>query len=367
MKKIFLLFVTASVCGTAFAHRHYSKKSARPSFINTSKGHSSSTARTTSAGDTLRLSNITADTLTVYGYGKDSGYVTGNNIYNDKAFAEKYTFNGNDSSLKVIGVMSLFKGKVSAASTKSIVFKIWNIGNQVPISSSLSYSGFPGGIIDTLTVPFSRLGISATTDSFKSFLFAQPTDTLNGAFFTGYEMNYNFISLSGDTIGLATSKDGDRITPLYTVNITTDDFGDTTRDTVITVQNATQYADNIWHDNYTDNDSILNNLAIFPIVVISGPTGVNSVSKNNLTLSGNFPNPAANSTNVQFTLQESCGVTVTLMEMTGKVISEVKKERLAAGSQIINISTQTLPAGNYIYSVRTTGGDCIASRLTVVK
>ena len=226
-------------------------------------------AKTTAAGDTLTLSNINAtDTLTIYSYGSDSGYVTGPNVYGDRGFAERYDINGNDSSVKVIGVMSQFGGHVNAASTQTINFKIWGLSSQVAITSSLAYNSFPLAGLDTLTVPVTHLGIGTTTDTVKSFFFPHSTDTIQGAFFVGYDMSYSFNSIT-DTFGLYSTKNGARTTPWYQIKTNIDDFtNDTTYDTIIVVQNATMWSDNNWHENFTQNDSIKNNLAIYPIVII---------------------------------------------------------------------------------------------------
>ena len=371
MKKIFLLFVAISLCPAGFS-QHIAKTHLRDiktkNTINTL--HSVLAARTTGVGSTDTLTNIAAtDTLTVYtlGSGIDSGYVTGTNIFGDMGFAERYTFNGNDSSMSVIGVMAQFRGKVNPLSTKSVNFKVWNIGNEVPVTATLAYAGFPDRCLDTVTEPFTNLGIGPVTDTLKSFLFPHATVTLDGAFFVGYDMSYNFNSLSGDTIGLASSKDGDRVIPLYNVILHVNDFNDTTRDTLITVQNATLWSDGNWHENYTQNDSLFNDLAIFPIVLISAPTGINSVTKNNLSLFGSYPNPASNSVNINISLAKSATVTVQLMNMEGRVINMITSNALPTGAHTITIPIIELPSGNYIYTIHTSNGENMASQFTVIK
>ncbi len=360
MKQAILLIFAATLSTVSFAQRHAAR---------THNTINPLAARTTAVGDTLTLRNVTsADTLTIYSYGTDSGYTTGPNVYGDMGFAERYTINGADSSVKIIGVMSRFGGKVNPASTRSINFKIWGLSDQVAVTSSLAYNNFPLSGLDTLTVPVTQLGIGATTDTTKSFFFALPTDTIQGAFFVGYDMTYNFNTLNGDTFALYNTLDGERNGAMYTIVTNIDLFTeDTTYDTVMNVQNATLWSDNNWHDNYTQNDSIANNLAIYPIVIIGHPTGINSVTRNNLTFFGNYPNPANEFTNVKFSLAKNADVTLKLMNLQGQLINTIVLKGQSSGEHVINLPTNNLAAGNYVYSIITSSGDAIASQLSVIR
>jgi hypothetical protein len=181
-------------------------------------------------------------------------------------------------------------------------------------------------------------------------------------------MDYHFSALSGDTIGLISSKNGSRTHPLYEVEMHVNDFGDTVRDTIIMVQNATQWSDNNWHENYTDNDSLFNNLAIYPIVVIGQPTGVNNVTRRDLTLFGAYPNPATSGlTAVKFSLASDADVTLQLMDATGKLIYTQTSKKLNTGEHVMFMPVENLSVGTYLYSLTTSGGDGIASQLSVVK
>lgn len=325
--------------------------------------------KTTAVGDTLVLSNInSADTLTMYSY-PEGGYVTGPNAFGDRGFAERYDINGSDSSITVIGVMSHFGGKVNPASTRTINFKVWGLTPLVPITSSLAYQDLPTNSQDTLTVPVTQLGIGTTTDTVKSFFFPRPTDTIQGGFYIGYDLTYSFSSLNGDTIGLYSTVDGNRNTPLYNIVAVPplSEIGDTTYDTVIVVQNATLWSDNNWHDNYTQNDSIFNNLAIYPIVVIGQPTGINSITRKDLTFYGNYPNPANDITNIRFSLAKAADVTITVMDLQGRAVQTIPLQHLAASEHIVPVNVSSLAAGSYVYSVVTSGGDGIAGKLTIIR
>jgi hypothetical protein len=318
------------------------------------------------------LHNI-ADTsvLTLYTLGlgsNDSGYVNGTNIWNDMAFAERYDFNGADSSVQVIGVLAQFGGKVNPASALTVNFNVWNIGLTAAntLGASMSYNGFPNNIVDSFAVPVTQLGIGATKDTMKVHLFSSPSASLSGSFFVGYSINYNFSTLNGDNIGLACSRNGDRKSSLYSIQVNFS-YGDTLLDTVINVQNATMFSDYNWYDNYTQNDSLKNDLAIYPIVIIGGPTSIKGITRNNLTFFGNYPNPAVNNTYISFSLSNSADVTVQIMDITGRTINTIKQPSLIAGDHIIPVNTTNMPAGDYLYLIHTSSGDGMAGKMTIVK
>jgi hypothetical protein len=328
-------------------------------------------AKPTASGDTVKLSNIMPSHTTRLLHVLPSpagGYSTGTNSYNDKGFAERYSISSADSTVKVIGVMTQFSGTVSSSSSKTTTLKIWSQSAASMIGAHLYYIGFPSGILDSLTVPVTQLGIGATIDTLKQFMFPTPTNFLSDAFFAGYTINYNYATLAGDTLALTTSADGMRYTAPYTLKYNTGTAGDTTSvDTFINVQNATQWSDNLWRDNYTQNDSSYNDLAIFPIVIVGTPSGVQSVTSKGLTLFGAYPNPATNTTNIRFELAEAADATITINDMTGRTVHSQKTGNLSSGTQSVQVSTSALPAGEYIYLVRTSKGDGMAGMLQVTR
>lgn len=326
----------------------------------------STTARTTSVGDSIALSNIpSGDPIVVYhaGTGDTQGYLTGTDVWEDQAFAERYDFNGGDSSMKVVGILAQFGGVVNPASTHTLSFSIWDVGAGNVVSGSISTTGFPNNLLDSVTVPFTQIDASG---ALKAYMFDSASPTLQSSFFAGYSMSYNFTSLDGDTIGVGSSFNGARTSVPYTPYLYVTDLGDTTRDTVINVQNATMESDNTWYDNYTQNDSLYNDLAIFPIVKIGGPTSV-GITKKNLTFFGNYPNPATDQTNIRFSLAAGTDVTIQVMDMTGKTLKIITQNKLAAGEHIIPVDISGFAAGNYLYLVHTADGAGVASELTVLK
>jgi len=391
MRKLFILAIALSINIVAFGQRAVHTTPEEISSYNNcdfSFVHGGPFARTTAVGDTFVLSNTPAgDSLVIYSAGiSDSGYLTGTDIWNDIGFAENYTINGEDSSLVVIGVVALFHGTVTPSSSQTITFDVWDETPYV-LRSNYEYSGFPNDCLDSLIVPATQLGIGTGTDTLKTFLFPNISDTVGGgsdvnfvgsSFFVGYTINYNFGLLTGDTLGLACTMNGTRSAtpPVFAIDtffdtvVNAEGTGDsliTVIDTIVHVQNVTQFSDYSWHDNYTDNDSLFNDLAIYPIVVIStGPTAVKGVTRKDLTFFGNYPNPASNFTNIKFSLLQNADVTIQIMDMNGRVINTISDPNLSMGEHIIPVNTSSMPSGNYLYFVHTSGGDGIASKLTVI-
>jgi hypothetical protein len=167
--------------------------------------------------------------------------------------------------------------------------------------------------------------------------------------------------MNGDTIGFRSTRQGERhVNALQIVSAS---------DTTVINQNATMYTDGTWHDNFQEGFRVFNHLLVYPIIKI-GPAAnnsVNGVNKNNLTFYGNYPNPAANSTNVRFSLAKSTNVTIEVMDVNGKIVSTVTNSNVAAGEHTIVVETANLAAGQYIYVIRTAEGDGMASQLTIAK
>ena len=140
--------------------------------FNSERFINSKNERTTAIGDTSVLSNIALhDSLVVYKVkSADSGYYTGNNIWGDMGFAERYDFNNLDSSVKIIGVIAQFSGTVNPSSTKNITIKAWHQSMPIPIASSYFYSGIPDTAYDSLVVPITQLGIGIVIDTLKTFI-----------------------------------------------------------------------------------------------------------------------------------------------------------------------------------------------------
>lgn len=98
--------------------------------------------------------------------------------------------------------------------------------------------------------------------------------------------------------------------------------------------------------------------------------GVDNGSSNNAPAPGFsdvYPNPTSNVAVVRFTLPEASPLTLTLLDMNGRAVRTVAKDRhTEAGEGSIDFSTADLPAGVYLYRL-TAGGVSETGRVVVVR
>jgi hypothetical protein len=369
MKKLLLLAITGTIGISAFAQHTAITSESNARIVNDQHylpiSAPNTAAKTTGLGDTLGLTHFgSGDTTTIYSFVHDTGFVLGTNVFGDKGFAERYDFASTDSTLKVIGVVALFGGTITPASTKTVTLNVWSqAAKTVSYRPTIFDNGLPGSVLTSRIVPITQLGIGladTAADTTKAFVFASPTAFLTDSFFVGYTINYTWAALAGDTIGLYSNQDNERNDPVF--------FPYSTSDTTINNVNVTQSADGAWHDNAVDGYGLLNNLSIFPIVIVGpGTVGVPAVTRKDFTFYGNYPNPATNNTNVKFALAATADVTLSVMDMSGRMISTISEKNLTAGAHEISVNTSALPAGEYIYAIQTNNGGGIASKMVVTR
>lgn len=353
-----------TLCVSAFAQKSFSGHANRSTAVNPSTIATASVmGRTTAVGDTVIPANfdIAADTNNIYWAGStaDSGYISGMDAYGDMGYAERYDFNGADSSMKVLGVVGLFGGTVSPTSTKTVKFYAWSQGPQTAVTSTVFFSGFPNNALDSVTVGATHLGIGAGgIDTFKTFMFATPTAYLSASFFVGCMLSYDASNFAGDTFAVQTNLIGERTSAGFSVS---------GGDTIINDQSVSMYSDGSWHDNWADNFQAAYDFYLFPVVVIGGPTSVQGVTKNDLTFFGNYPNPAATTTTVKFSLANATNVTLVVTDMNGRTLNTICQNGLSAGTHTIELPVDQLASGDYLYIIRTSAGGGMASKFTVAK
>lgn len=94
------------------------------------------------------------------------------------------------------------------------------------------------------------------------------------------------------------------------------------------------------------------------------PLSINNTIKNTIAIEV-YPNPATNVANIQFNLPTSSTVTLSIVDLNGKVVSS-NTEKLNAGNNKFMFNTNILSNG--IYSVRLTSNEFVATqKLSVIK
>lgn len=300
----------------------------------------------------------------------DSGYWFGTNIYNFKGFAELYDINKADtdtSIIQILGIVSAWHGHVNASSANTISFRVWDQDPTAFYQGDTVYiKGYPGNVKYSMNWPVSqlRIGMAGAPDTTPVVtMFPSALNSVLDHFFVGYEMNYNFNSLNGDTITL-------RATPQGNAQKVGMHYLDSASGNLIYIpRNAIEIIPGVWQDCYY-NYGFQVNLGIVPIVQFKynyNELGIRSVIKDGLAFMGNYPNPAISFTNIKFTITSNTNVSIQVIDMQGRNVASINTGSLAAGEHVIPMSTARLPAGNYVYIFSTDHGASIASVLSVAK
>ena len=85
-----------------------------------------------------------------------------------------------------------------------------------------------------------------------------------------------------------------------------------------------------------------------------------------MELGQNIPNPFNNTTAINYSVASSANVTLTVVDMTGKVVLTVNEGTKAAGDYKITLDASTLAGGMYHYTL-SNGATSITKAMSVVK
>lgn len=155
----------------------------------TKTGYITVVASGTQSCDTL--SNfVQGDTLTLYTYTNNGGYLTGHNAYADKAKAEYYV--NPTPGAQVTGALLYFAvAKTLNPATASITAKVWNANGT---------NSSPGTVLASKSVLISSIAANVTAQQITYVNFTTPA-TVSGNFYVGFEMT----NAAGDTVALVSS------------------------------------------------------------------------------------------------------------------------------------------------------------------
>ena len=93
---------------------------------------------------------------------------------------------------------------------------------------------------------------------------------------------------------------------------------------------------------------------------------VKETKSNNLNLTQNFPNPFNTTSVISYNLNETTNVSLTIMDVTGKIISSINEGTQASGVHKITIEGTSLAQGTYFYTL-TAGSFQVTKRMVVSK
>jgi hypothetical protein len=95
------------------------------------------------------------------------------------------------------------------------------------------------------------------------------------------------------------------------------------------------------------------------------PVGVQEINSV-ISQASVYPNPAFDRTTIAFKLESATTVGVQVLDATGRVVYNVADQKMAAGTQIVEIPTTSFAAGLYTIKVQAEAG-AITQRFSVVK
>ena len=249
------------------------------------------------------------DTLFIYTFSGNGGYVCGTNSYNDLEKAQKFNLNGTTTVIEVDACLYT----TTPSSAANTYIKVYSINPTTKGPQTLLGTSNPVAI-----------NAFAANGSATKFTFASPVSVTDGFF-------VSFVIPTSDTAAVYQSNDGCW-------------SGDS-------LAFEKWKSDNSWHSIYSSWSKFETDLAIFPIVPIDA-----SISENNfingIQLSACSPNPVSTMANIQYQLQKSAkNVKLEIFDITGKLIVAYVQGAKLAGKYTMNINTERLNAGTYFYTL----------------
>lgn len=98
------------------------------------------------------------------------------------------------------------------------------------------------------------------------------------------------------------------------------------------------------------------NWAIWAKVLLAETVGINEASASNgFTLLHSYPNPTNLLTNVSFEVPVNCNASLTVTDLSGRVVSHQELNDLQTGRHIVSLQTENLANGVYNYTLTANG------------
>jgi len=250
------------------------------------------------------------------------GFLAGNNSFGDLEKAQRFDFTGS-AGFNVQEIWGYFS-EASVVGDGDLLAKVYDVDGTTGAPNTLLGTSGP---IKTSAVVMPDSFIRPTI-----FTFSTPVDITTPSFFTS--IDFSALYAANDTAALFT----------------------TNNDPAPCGSNESaweKWGDNTWH-TYTDNagwgsdiDNVIGVMVEFFVTDIEDPKAV----WNNLTLHPAYPNPAVEQVSINFDIAETSPVEIVIYSIEGKVIKQIQKGSMPAGSYNEIVDIQGLAAGTYAYGV----------------
>jgi len=339
MKTFFALLVAGMFALPVFAQQNFTTT---PLYRADARPVSGAKALPTATLDTLTqyLDRASNNQVTVYPFtdqNENEWPVTGTNpLY--FALGARYTIEGTAS---IKGLLIAYAGKNIQGEADSLIAWIFSQGENGLPSTAI------GGAVYT-----SDNIVTSTTNVVLTYVgFPEPVVTTGS--FTAMVRTVGFYT--------ANPPDPTDITAIFS-NQQGDGNGED-KAVFLAVQNGdvvTNFLSNLF-TTPLDIDPI-----IMPVIETTTTDVGEAITHNGLSLHGAFPNPASDRSTIRFSLEKPSFVEISLLDMTGKTMLTIRRDNLGAGEQALDLNVADIPAGSYLYTVRT-ASSALAGKMTVVK
>jgi hypothetical protein len=341
MKKIYTFIAATIFAGTAIAQAPLNLKAELKKTIDLQKSNSrnfgTDTTGWTGSGNFIPEFAGVSNQATLYGYqdqaGNPNGYIFGTNW--ETAFSLNECAQGYvnlDEATVTIKEVLLYLGIVAYKSndaTSKAVVKLYNIAPN----RALNDNGAGGAALNspgpaTTTLTTQDILVQNMTDvALTSVVLTTPV-TVNKDFAIGFDVTN--CKAKGDTVALVTDSDGDALGQDYAFN----------------------KVNNSWYVTNFAFGGLDVNIGMF--AVVDDLTAVHEYY-NGIKIS-NYPNPAADFTTINYSLEKSVNVTIEVIDNTGKKIASFVEGVKPAGDHSVKFNTADLAAGAYYYTIFTDNG-----------
>ena len=78
---------------------------------------------------------------------------------------------------------------------------------------------------------------------------------------------------------------------------------------------------------------------------------IETVSQSGYELGQNYPNPASQSTTFSFTTPTEANVSITLNDLTGKLVKQIISGPVSAGEHLVTLDASAIASGTYVYTL----------------
>ncbi len=265
------------------------------------------------------------------------GYFLGHNHHEQQQFAEKYYV---DDHVHVLGVAVHLTGTVT------------NTDNEAYCRAfEVEADGLPGAELEHGHMDFGDLDLAGGVN----IILFHDEAHVEDSFFVSFDLgDYAHGGQEGDTIGVYYAPDGSR------------NSADLARFGRNVIQEHGHGSAN-WSDVYSQSFlNLATHLAIYPIVEFEDHhNNIKQVAGKTLAVAAPYPNPAAGSITIPYTVKKGSDVTIEITDMAGRKVQAISKGNTPAGSYSETLDLSHFHTGLYYVTVRTDYG-ALAVRISKI-